>query len=32
MAWKNTHARYGTISIALHWLMLPADAGTPQLR
>ena len=21
MSWKNTHSRYGTLSIALHWLM-----------
>ena len=21
MSWKNTHLRYGTLSIALHWLM-----------
>lgn len=22
MSWRNTETRYGTLSIALHWLML----------
>ena len=28
MTWKNTHARYGSLSIALHWSMLVLLAAT----
>ncbi|MGH8434710.1 MAG: cytochrome b [Pseudomonas sp.] len=27
MTWKNTESRYGTVNIALHWLMLVLIAG-----